>query len=169
LQVDNHSRFYPQIDPQANATYPSKSYRFVNCFRNFNICNQKVNKGWQVRSLIRANTQHTLGLCNDNGTSHGRIEVNHILAMLDQLRRPRLLIQAARIGAVDYRRDIHLRRHLGHGPLPRSGESLMQLIEKEAQLDSQRRSGEASYSVSEHVEVLIAMMGEARLMRAAHF
>lgn len=95
--------------------------------------------------------------------------MNHILTMLDQLRRPRLLIQAARIGAVDYRRDIHLRRHLGPGPLPRSGESLLHLIEREAQINAQRRAGEAGYSVSNHVEVLIAMMGEARLMRTAHF
>lgn len=95
--------------------------------------------------------------------------MNHILTMLDQLRRPRLLIQAARIGAVEYRRDLHLRRHLGPGPLPRSGESLMRLIEKEAQLNAQRRDGDAGYSIAEHVEVLIAMMGEARLMRTAHF
>ena len=95
--------------------------------------------------------------------------MNHILTMLDQLRRPRLLIQAARIGAVEYRRDLHLRRHLGPGPLPRSGESLMRLIEKEAQLNTKRRDGDAGYSIAEHVEVLIAMMGEARLMRTAHF
>ncbi len=94
--------------------------------------------------------------------------MNHILTMLDQLRRPRLLIQAARIGAAEYRRDIHLRRHLGMGRLPRSGEALVHLIEMETLLNDRRRAGEATYSATDHVDILIAMMGEARLLRAAH-
>ncbi len=94
--------------------------------------------------------------------------MNHILTMLDTLRRPRLLIQAARIGAAEYRRDIHLRRHLGPRRLPRSGEALMQLMEIEAQLDQRRKAGEATYCATDHVDILIVMMGEARLLRAAH-
>jgi len=94
--------------------------------------------------------------------------MNHILTMLDSLRRPRLLIQAARIGAAEYRRAIHLRRHLGPGRLPRSGEALMQLLEIEAHMDARRKTGEATYSATDHVDILIVMMGEARLLRAAH-
>jgi len=94
--------------------------------------------------------------------------MTHILQMLDSLRRPRLLIQAARIGASEYRRDIHLRRHTGAGRLPRSGEALMHLIDKETMLNTQRKSGDGTYSATDHVDILIAMMGEARLLRAAH-
>ena len=91
-----------------------------------------------------------------------------LLAILDRLRRPRLLIQAARAGCEDYRRTAHLHRLLGHGDLPRHGEALAQLIEIEDGLNQQRRSGENGYSLVAHVDVLIAMMAEAQLARALH-
>lgn len=88
-----------------------------------------------------------------------------VLSLLNDLKRPRLLIRAARIGAQEYRRDVHLHRVLGYGQLPRSGAALMKLIEVEAELDEKRRRNDAAYSVSRHVEVLVAMMGEAHLLR----
>ncbi|MGH1459667.1 MAG: DUF6477 family protein [Paracoccaceae bacterium] len=88
-----------------------------------------------------------------------------ILTMLNALRRPRLLIRAARIGMEDYRRDHHLRRLLGHGSVPRSGPALLRLMELEADLDDMRRQSNASYSVVKHVDLLIAMMGEAQILR----
>lgn len=89
-----------------------------------------------------------------------------ILGMLGDLRRPRLLIRAARIGAEDYRRDPCLHRILGYGPLPRPGAALMQLMTMESEVDERRRTGDAGYSVSRHVELLVAMMGEARVLRS---
>ena len=92
-----------------------------------------------------------------------------ILGLLGDLRRPRLLIRAARIGAQDYRRTPSLARILGHAPVPRPGAALMRLIEIEAELDDRRRAEDAAYCVSRHVEVLTAMMGEARILKeAAH-
>ena len=88
-----------------------------------------------------------------------------ILGMLQVLRRPRLLIRAARIGVQEYRRDPHLYRLLGYGALPRSGAALMRLMEIEADLEDRRRTGDAGYSISRHVEVLCAMMGEAQVLR----
>ncbi|PYC48355.1 hypothetical protein DI396_05025 [Litorivita pollutaquae] len=88
-----------------------------------------------------------------------------ILGMLTTLRRPRLLIRAARIGMEDYRRDHHLRRLLGHGALPRSGAALLRLMEMEADLNDLRRQSNASYSVINHVDLLIAMMAEAQILR----
>ncbi len=92
--------------------------------------------------------------------------MNDILTTLDRLRRPPLLIRAARIGATEYRRAAHLRRHLGYGALPRSGQALVQLVEVEAELERDRKQRAAGYSAARHVDVLIAMMGEARLLRA---
>lgn len=89
-----------------------------------------------------------------------------LLSMMNTLRRPRLLIRAARFGADEYRRDRHLRRLLGYGALPRSAPALMQLMDLERTLDDQRRSSDAAYSITRHVDVLIAMMGESRLLRA---
>ncbi|OZB15241.1 MAG: hypothetical protein B7X55_09940 [Rhodobacterales bacterium 34-62-10] len=91
-----------------------------------------------------------------------------ILHRLDHLRRPRLLIRAARIGAEDYRRDIHLPRLLGHGAVPRPVVALERLMESEAALDDCRRAHDAGYSTIRHVEVMIAVIGEARILRASY-
>lgn len=88
-----------------------------------------------------------------------------LLTVLRQLRRPRLLIRAARLGVESYTRAPHLRRVLRTPSPPRTGAALMSLIELEAELESQRASQEASYSIARHVDVLIAMMGEAQILR----
>lgn len=89
------------------------------------------------------------------------------LARLESLKRPRLLINAARIGAPEYRREIHLARHMGDETLPESADALTRLIELEAEIDIARRARIADYSVARHVDVLIAIMGEARILRAS--
>ena len=90
-----------------------------------------------------------------------------IHSLLQELRRPRLLIRAARYGVDDYQREQHLKRHLGYGSLPRSASALMQLIEKEGTMNEERRCGNAGYSIVQHVYILIAIMGEARLLRSS--
>lgn len=90
--------------------------------------------------------------------------MHDILGTLRALRRPPLLIRAARIGLQDYRREVHLRRLLRDGPLPQSPTALIRLLETEAALDEERRLSASGYSPARHVEVLIAMMGEARDM-----
>lgn len=89
-----------------------------------------------------------------------------ILTMLNTLHRPRLMMRAARIGAQDYRRSAHLPRLLGYGMLPRHGAALIKLMEKEATLEHQRKESDASYSLIGHLDVLIAMVGEARALKA---
>lgn len=83
-------------------------------------------------------------------------------SLLADLRRPRLLIRAARFGLQEYRRERDLRR-LGAplGPLERAVTSLFQ---DEAQMEQTRRAGDASYSVARHIEVMIALMAEVRLL-----
>jgi hypothetical protein len=82
------------------------------------------------------------------------------------LKRPALLARAARFGVDDYRRDVHLRRILGRENLPRSGPALMQLLDVEVDMEAQRKEHAASYRPARHVEVLIAILGEAHLLRA---
>jgi len=91
-----------------------------------------------------------------------------ILTTLNSLRRPRLLIRAARLGEINYRRETDLRRHLGYGRLPRNGEALMALMDIESEMNTLRVMRDASYSATRHVDVMIALMGEARLYRATH-
>ncbi|SFU05786.1 DUF6477 family protein [Sedimentitalea nanhaiensis] len=90
-----------------------------------------------------------------------------LMSMLNALRRPQLLIRAARFGVQDYRRDRHLQRLLGYGALPRPAAAIMRLMEVERTLNDQRREDDAGYSLTRHVDVLIAMMGEAQLLRAS--
>lgn len=90
-----------------------------------------------------------------------------ILSMLQTLRRPRLLIRAARIGAQDYQRDACLPRLLGYGALPRPGAALIRLMETEADLNDMRKRDDAAYSIARHVDILVAMMGEAQMLRDA--
>ena len=90
-----------------------------------------------------------------------------ILSMLSAIHRPRLLMRAARFGAEDYRREVHLPRLLGYGKLPRYGAALMQLMEMESALNAQRQGHDATYCLTRHIEVLIAIVAEARVMRTA--
>jgi hypothetical protein len=82
------------------------------------------------------------------------------------LKRPTLLARAARFGVDDYRRTIHLRRILQTDALPRHGQAIMQLLDIEVAMNDLRIDQAASYRPARHVEVLIAIMGEAHLMRA---
>ncbi|WP_420858840.1 DUF6477 family protein [Marivivens marinus] len=89
-----------------------------------------------------------------------------ILGLVGQLNRPKLLVQSARIGVDDYSRDQHLGRILRRPAPPRPGEAILHLLELERDLDTKRREDRADYSIARHVEVLIAIMGEARILRA---
>lgn len=88
-----------------------------------------------------------------------------IMTQLETLHRPRLLMRAARIGAEDYRRDTHLPRLLNTGMSSRSGALLMRLVELENDLNDLRLSEDASYNILRHIDLLIAIVAEARQLR----
>ena len=90
-----------------------------------------------------------------------------VFGLLGQMKRPELLIRAARGGVDHYNRRVHLSRLLLTDILPRSGAALIRLIEIENDLNRERLQGSAGYSCIRHVEALIAIMGEARLLRTA--
>lgn len=87
-----------------------------------------------------------------------------LLGRLSAVNRPRLLVRAARIGAREYRRDRHLPRLLGFGNLPKTPLAVLQLIELEQPMDQRRCDGDPGYSLTRHIEILIALMGEAQLL-----
>ncbi len=90
-----------------------------------------------------------------------------ITEIVARMRRPRLLIRAARIGAGDYDRDRHLARLLGSRETPRLELALARLVEAEAPLDAARRAGSTGYSPARHVELLSAIIAEAEIARRA--
>ena len=84
--------------------------------------------------------------------------------VVTSIRRPRLLVRAARAGIGDYRRDRDLCRLMRTPHLPSPSGAVTSLLEEESALEETRRNGDASYSVLRHVEVMIALMAEARLL-----
>ncbi len=90
-----------------------------------------------------------------------------VLTMMDGLTRPKLLIRAARLGAENYYRETHLPRVLGYGQVPRSGDALLRLIQQEADLNRLRKTQDTAYSLPAHLDLLIAMVGEARILRGS--
>ena len=84
--------------------------------------------------------------------------------MLAEIRRPRLLIRAARFGMTEYNRDRDLKRLLA-SDVPASPErAVPQLIAEEQKLEATRQAGEAGYSLTRHIEILIALLSELRLL-----
>lgn len=91
------------------------------------------------------------------------------LSRFDSLRRPNLLLDAARAGLRHYIRESHLSRALGrqgHARLIRPKDALEDLLDIEHKLNEERCQNEAGYSYYRHVEVLIATLAEAQMVRA---
>jgi hypothetical protein len=86
--------------------------------------------------------------------------------LLDSLRRPRLLMRAARFGLGEYRRERDLRRYVAGPASPE--DTVASLITVEARLEATRIAGDAGYSVARHIDVLIALLAEAQLLRRGH-
>ena len=87
------------------------------------------------------------------------------LNVFNNLRRSRLLVEAARIGLPAYRRERDLRRLLRATRLPAPKAGLPRLLEVEAEWEARRREGHTTYSAKHHVEALTALIAEAGLLR----
>ena len=82
---------------------------------------------------------------------------------LVSLRRPRLLIRAARLGMASYNRKRDLKR-ITHSDTQFDGaRALRRLMALEADVEQSRRAGDMAYSPARHVDLLIALMSEAQL------
>ena len=68
------------------------------------------------------------------------------------------MIQAARLGLKEYRRDRDLRR------LGARGDTLPYLFDLERRAEAARQAGLAEYSISHHIELLIALIAETHLL-----
>jgi plasmid stability protein len=86
---------------------------------------------------------------------------------LATIRRPRLLVRAARHGLEEYNRNRDLRRILRGESLPAPSDALPRLMDMEAAHEQTRKRGDASYSIARHLEILIALMAESRLVGRA--
>ncbi len=89
----------------------------------------------------------------------------HIETVLQELQRPRLLIAAARYGARKYRRSRHLRSLLASTVGMDQRAIVKYLLEKESDMDWDRRSRSADYNVKRHILALSAIVEEVRVLR----
>lgn len=86
--------------------------------------------------------------------------MDDILALLTSLKRPGLLIRAARFGVESYQRERDLAALIGQ-PDPSRAQALRALTDREAEMDARRRAGHADYAASTHIRLLSAIMAEA--------
>ncbi|WP_179379642.1 DUF6477 family protein [Jannaschia marina] len=90
-----------------------------------------------------------------------------ITAELDTLRRPQLLVEAANQGTTQYHRRRDLRRMLRVAIPSTPRAALEKLLPIEAALEERRVTTDKNYSLARHVDILVALMAEARAFRAA--
>ncbi|GAB4388666.1 DUF6477 family protein [Albidovulum sp.] len=90
--------------------------------------------------------------------------MHEILSAIARRSRPKLLIRAARAGLPDYDRNRDLKRLMRTDIVPTPERALTLLLAEEERLDRSRRAGDATYSFARHIEFLIALMAELRLL-----
>ena len=91
--------------------------------------------------------------------------MSDLLNFVNSLRRPRLLLNAAKFGMSHYNRAKSLRRLAPSQNTTSAFDAVKALIATEDNLEQARQAGDASYAPSRHVEVLIALLAEARELR----
>ncbi len=90
-----------------------------------------------------------------------------ITTALAALRRPGLLVEAAKHGTARYERRRDLRRML-RARIPASPVAALEtLLPLEAALEQRRRVADKNYSIARHVDILVALLAEARSFRQA--
>lgn len=90
-----------------------------------------------------------------------------ISAELAALRRPGLLVDAANHGTARYNRRRDLRRML-RAAIPASPRAALEaLLPIESALENRRRTSDKNYSFARHVDILVALLAEARALQQA--
>lgn len=88
----------------------------------------------------------------------------NIIDLLENLRRPKILVRAAKLGLQEYNRETHLKK-ITRSPVTGSSNAIIdRLLVQENTLEDARRKGDASYNVQHHIRVLTAVLAEARLL-----
>jgi hypothetical protein len=110
-----------------------------------------------INPNIRTTLSTVLAL---RGIVHAR-RINHF----QQLQRPRLLMRAASISAMVYRRTKHLPRLLNYGQMPKHPKAILRLNEIKGALNALRKTEESACNLLNHIDVIIATVGETRDLR----
>lgn len=90
-----------------------------------------------------------------------------LMTQISLLKRPPLLVRAARFALDGYDRHRQLAQILGEGTTARGGKAIVLLLEIEAELEADRKAHKAEYTALRHIDVLTALIAEARTLRDA--
>ena len=93
--------------------------------------------------------------------------MTNLASVLNTLRRPKILIRAARCGVADYRRERDLKRILRQPRAAAPERAIGSLLAEENRIEATRTAGDATYSIQRHVAVLTAILAEVRLLPQA--
>ncbi len=88
----------------------------------------------------------------------------NIIEILQTLKRPKILVRAARLGLAEYNRDRELRRITKTSQNTCQQAVFDRLLAHEIHLEHARCNGDASYSIQRHIQVLTAVLAEAKLI-----
>lgn len=93
--------------------------------------------------------------------------MHDLQTIINKLRRPRMLIRAARLGAAEFQRSRDLRRLLRVTALPSTGQAVARLLTIEQDLEASRKTAATTYSITKHVEILAALIAESTSLSKA--
>ncbi|MGB0960212.1 MAG: DUF6477 family protein [Halocynthiibacter sp.] len=88
-----------------------------------------------------------------------------VFSVLETMKRPKILMLAARHRVADYTRDKDLRKLTRTDYMPGPSEALLLLISLEKSMNHKRVEQDGTYNVYRHVDVLGAILGEAVHMK----
>lgn len=96
----------------------------------------------------------------------------HVLQILAGIRRPQMLLRTARFGTMEYNRTTDLRRILRLPATPAPGAATVRMLIELEEMQNDLRTRPPHevgnpWRAARHVEVLIALIAEARLMAEA--
>ena len=74
-------------------------------------------------------------------------------------------MRAASISAMVYRRTKHLPRLLNYGQMPKHPKAILRLNEIKGALNALRKTEESACNLLNHIDVIIATVGETRDLR----
>ena len=84
--------------------------------------------------------------------------------MTPPIRRPRILVKAAKIALDHYDRDTGLTRLLQLRNTPEPDVALARLTDTEDAMNEERLQGAATYSIERHIQILTALLAELCLV-----
>lgn len=87
--------------------------------------------------------------------------------IVNNLKRPRLLVTTARMVISSYTREKSLPRLLHRVSIPQSAEAIKLLLTEEAEIEQMRKTQAAGYAFERHLDLLTAIMAEADLIANA--